>query len=117
MLKKIFFGVAVITSMAASAFATTGFIGEASVSAVTFKPSNNVKVAYLGDVVATNPQSYMIAAKHASGDTYYATSNLTSLIYKKQVAANAGVALTGADDTNLGTLIAGETVFTGFTAQ
>lgn len=111
MLKKIVLTLAAVTALAGISFAMSNpdFIENAP--GINFKVSTNVKVAYLND--GTNvAQKYAIISKHTAGDTYYATSNLSTAIMKQQDSSYMGKPLTLADKAVTG-VVAGDTTFVG----
>lgn len=111
MLKKIALTAAALTALAGISYGAAGsttFAAIDTIDGINFKTSTQVKVLYKNDAgSATNPQNYAIVAKHTSGDTYYATSNLSTSIYKKTLSAKAGTELNA---TDAGTLDAGFSV-------
>ena len=117
MLKKIALTLAAATVLAGTSYALDNPDFIENVPTVNFKPSTNVKVTYESDLgTSTTPQNYLIAAKHTSGNTYYATSNISTTVYKLLVETSAGTALTlGA--AAISSLEAGDSLFTGFTAM
>jgi len=115
MLKRIAFVAAVLVALEGISFAFIGttatLIDDATMvtAGLSFKPSNKVGIVYVGDA---NGQNYTITAKHASGDSYYATSNMANNIYKKIDSTKVGTAITAVAHDN--SFAAGETVFTGY---
>jgi hypothetical protein len=95
MLKKIILVAAALAMLQGVAFA--GTIGATYLSitdaaftalGLSFKPSNNVELMYKNDA-ATKPQLYNIGSKNTSGDTIYATSNMSTNIYKRKDSDNS----------------------------
>ncbi len=119
MLKKIAISFAAVAVMAAGAYA--GYVDISTLTALAFKPSNNVTVMYLADTAATSAQSYVIASKNTAGDTIYATSNISTTIYKitpPTVAGTSGPGVKLADnEAHISKLVAGESLFTDWTAM
>lgn len=119
MLKKTAISLAAVALLAGAAFAMNNPDYIENVPGVNFKPSNNVKVTYKFDATAaTAPQNYLVAAKNTAGDTIYATSNISTTIYKKKPTVSAtagpGIALS-LTDANVSTLsAAGESLFDGW---
>jgi len=111
MLKKIVLTLAAMAALAGISYAMTNPDFIENVPGVNFKTSNNVKVAYKNDGLAV-PQQYAIISKHSSGDTYYATSNISTAIMKQKIDAKMGVALT-LSDTQVTGVTAGDSLFTG----
>lgn len=112
MLKKIVLtiaAVAAVASLSGQAFAAFALID--AVPGLNFKTSTNVKVAYETD---TGKQNYAIMAKHTSGDTFYATSNISTNIVKATQADQMGKVLLGTATIPTGTTapVAGESSFT-----
>lgn len=101
--------VAALAGAAAAADTTPKLIGE--VAALVYKTSNNVKVSYRSDG-NDKPQAYAIVSKHTSGDTYYATSNMSTTIYKLQDTTKMGVPL-AVGDTQVTGVMSADTLFTG----
>ena len=100
MMKKIAMILAISAMLQGLAFAAsyTSYTDLGTVlhdAGVSYKPSNNVGMLYKNDG-ATKPQLYTIGAKNTSGDTVYATSNMSGNIYK----------YTGSTDTKAGKTIA-----------
>ncbi|WP_136513068.1 hypothetical protein [Geomonas edaphica] len=120
MLKKIALTLAAVAVMAAGAYAGSTYTSVDAVTALNFKPSNKVVVMYSPDTVASSPQSYVIASKNTAGDTIYATSNISTTIYKivptVSTTVGPGIPLS-ATDSNITALSAGESVFSGWTAM
>jgi hypothetical protein len=86
MLKKIVMFIALAAMLQGVAFAagyaTYTDLGTVfNAAGVSFKPSNNVVILFKDDAIA-NPQNYTIVSKNTSGDTAYATSNMSGNIYK-----------------------------------
>lgn len=81
---------------------------------INFKPSNNVQVMFIDDN-ATKPQLYTICSKNTSGDTVYATSNLSTNIYYKNQKDDStnlipGKALSDVVSTVMSGIAAGESI-------
>ncbi|TGU72269.1 hypothetical protein E4633_08120 [Geomonas terrae] len=119
MLKKIALTVSAIAATAAVSFAgpgTSSFQDISTIDGINFKTSAKVVVGYKNDGI-TGPQKYVIAAKHESGDIIYATSNLSTAIYKLINSDYMGHSLTTYfTATEVSSLNAGETVFTNAAA-
>ncbi len=115
MLKKIALTVSALAATAAVSFGAAGtdtFQDISTIDGINFKTSSKVVVGYKNDGI-TGPQKYTIAAKHESGDTIYATSNLSTAIYKLTNSTYMGHSLTEYfSNTIVSGLNAGETVFT-----
>jgi len=111
MFKKIALTTAALAALAGMSYAMSNPDFIENVPGINFKTSTNVKVAYKNDTLAV-PQAYVICSKHTSGDTYYATSNISTAIEKQQDTAKMGVAL-GLGDAAITGLAAGESVFSG----
>lgn len=117
MLKKIALAVSAVAVTAAVSFGAAGsatFADISTIDGINFKTSSKVTVGYKNDALAA-PQKYAIAAKHQSGDTIYATSNLSTAIYKLQNTTYMGNSL-NMTATEVSGLNAGETVFTNAAA-
>lgn len=112
MMKKIALTLAAMTALAGVAYGMANPDLIENVPGLNFKVSNNVKLAYKNDGSAV-PQKYGIISKHSSGDTYYATSNIATALFKKQDDSYMGKTLTLADQavTDVG---AGESIFSGW---
>lgn len=111
MLKKIVLTIAAMAALAGISYAMTNPDFIENVPGVNFKTSNNVKVSYKNDTLAA-PQAYAIVSKHTSGNTYYATSSISTAIMKQQVDTKMGVAMTLSDTAVTG-VIAGDSLFSG----
>ncbi|WP_129126161.1 hypothetical protein [Geomonas oryzae] len=120
MLKKIALAVSAVAVTAAVSFGAAGtntFQDISTIDGINFKTSSKVVVGYKNDGITSGPQKYTITAKHLSGDTIYATSNLSTAIYKITDSVYMGHPLSeyfsAAPVTGLN---AGETVFTNAAA-
>ena len=114
MLKKIALTVSALAMMAGVSYGAAGSATPQSINnvdGINFKTSSNVVVAYKNDAAAA-PQLYGIVSKHSSGDTYYATSNMSTAIYKLQSSTYMGVPLS-LSGTPVTGVTAGDTLFTG----
>ena len=112
MFKKIALTLAAVGLMGGFSYALTNPDLIENVPGISFKTSTNVKIGYKFDDTGENTQNYAIASKHTSGDTYYATSNMSTAIYKLTDAAKKGVPLALEDEALTG-LEAGDSLFTG----
>ncbi|CAG1015749.1 hypothetical protein ANAEL_05350 [Anaerolineales bacterium] len=110
MIKKLAAVLAFAMALQGVAFAADGAIPVS----ITFKKSANVAVDY---VASTAPaQDYALGTKHSSGNRIFAGSNKTSNIYYKELDTWKGVTtVTGC--TGYTSPTAGESTFTGWTAQ
>jgi hypothetical protein len=113
MLKKIVLTIAALIALTGMSYALSNPDFIENVPGISFKTSTNVKVQYFNDA-ATSPQKYSIYSKHTSGNRYYGTSSLSTSIFYKEVANSNGTGMT-LSDSNLGTLTAGDSLFTGYT--
>jgi hypothetical protein len=106
-MKKIIFALATIV-----AFSSLAQAGNLPTGATfTFKPSANVSTSYFVD---STKQNYVANSKHTAGNRTYSSSNTTSTIWYKEVAANVGKTLTAAGNemTN-----PGESTYSGWTSN
>lgn len=106
-MKKVIFAIA--TLMAFSSLAHAG--GLPTVSTFTFKASANVSTSYFTD---QNKQNYTVNTKHTAGNRTYSSSNTTSSVWYKEVAANVGKNLTDAGNENS---TPGESTYSGWTSN
>ena len=112
MLKKICLTLAAVALMGGFSYAITNPDKIENVPGINFKTSTNVVVCYKYDTGGVNSQNYVIASKHTSGDTFYATSNMSTAIFKLADTATKGVDL-DVDSTQITGLEAGDSLFTG----
>jgi len=112
MLKKVILTLAVVAFMGGFSYAITNPDTIDNVPGINFKTSTNVIVCYKYDEVGATSQNYAIASKHTSGDTYYATSNMSTAIFKLQDATKKGVPM-AIDAEEITGLVAGDSLFTG----
>lgn len=111
MLKKVILTLAVVAFMGGFSYAITNPDTIDNVPGINFKTSTNVIVCYkYEDTGVATSQNYAIASKHTSGDTYYATSNMSTAIFKFTDATKKGTALSVTDDA-ITSLEAGDSLF------
>ncbi|MDD2851683.1 MAG: hypothetical protein PHY09_07250 [Desulfuromonadaceae bacterium] len=73
--------------------AGTAFAGGVPAAPFTFKPSNNVTIAYVVDS-ATAAQKYAAASKNTAGNRFYYSANDNSNIYFAEASTNIGKSAT-----------------------
>jgi hypothetical protein len=82
MLKKITMTVTILVALTGLSHGLANPDWIENVPGLNFKTSNNVKIAYKWDTSGSSTQNYALVAKHSAGNTYYATSNMSTAIFK-----------------------------------